>query len=82
MSLKPLITYQLRGEKKRSVPSPNQFGSWNSAERERLWENAAAKLPSRIAVKFPMLAVQRGGQVLNNQDILSPAPAVDTAGRV
>lgn len=70
-------------EKKKSpVPSPNQFGSWNSAERERLWENAAAKLPSRIAVKLPVLAVRRGGQVLNNQDILSPAPTVDTAGHV
>ena len=80
MSLKPLITYQLR--KKRSVLSPNQFGSWNSAERECLWENAAAKLTGRIAVKLPMLAVQRGGQVLNNQDILSPAPTVDTAGHV
>lgn len=80
MSLKPLITYQLR--KKRSVLSPNQFHSWNSAERECLWENAAAKLSGRIAVKLPMLAVQTGGQVLNNQDVLSPAPTVDTAGHV
>lgn len=63
-----------RKKKKSPVPSPNQFGSWNSAERERLWVNAAATLPSRIAVKLPMLAVRRGGQVLNNQDILSPAP--------
>lgn len=44
-----------------------------------MWENAAAKLADGIAVKLPMLAVQRGGQVLNNQDILSPASAVDTA---
>lgn len=79
MSLKPLITYQLREKKKRSVLTPNQSGSWNSAEREALWENAAAKLAAGIVVKLPTLAVQRGGQVLNNQDILSPAPAVDTA---
>lgn len=68
------ISTERKKKKKSPVPSPNQFGSWNSAERERLWVNAAATLPSRIAFKLPVLAVRRGGQVLNNQDILSPAP--------
>lgn len=49
---------------------------------ESVWENAATKLTSRVAVKFSMLAAQRGWQVLNNQDILSPVPTVDTAGHV
>lgn len=44
--------------KKRAVLSPNQFGSWNSAEGEHLWETAAAK--STRAVKFPVLAAERG----------------------
>ena len=74
--------HHISAETKRSVLSPNQFRSWNSAERECLWENAAAKLSGRIAVKLPMLAVQTGGQVLNNQDVLPPAPTVDTAGHV